>query len=99
MKKILIILILIFFFNTNLTVEAVNNSSYILLDCSSGRVLYEKNKDTRFLTASIAKIMTSIVAIEHGNLFDRYIVDAYVILCLQIGASLPPSLRKPEGGV
>ena len=31
--------------------------------------------------------------------FDRYIVDAYVILCLQIGASLPPSLRKPEGGV
>lgn len=75
MKKILIILILIFFFNTNLTVEAINDSSYILLDCNSGRVLYEKNKDTRFLTASIAKIMTSVVAIEHGNLFDRYIVD------------------------
>ena len=75
MKKILIVLILIILFNINIKVNAVTDSSYILLDAVSGRVLYEKNKDKRFLTASIAKIMTTIVAIEYGDLFDRYIVD------------------------
>ena len=45
------------------------------MDAVSGRVLYEKNKDERFLTASIAKIMTCIVAIENGNLFEKYKVD------------------------
>ena len=29
----------------------------------------------------------------------RVFVDIHVILYLQIGTSLPPSLRKPEGGV
>jgi D-alanyl-D-alanine carboxypeptidase len=45
------------------------------MDAESGRVLYEKNKDDRFLTASIAKIMTCIVAIENGNLFEKCKVD------------------------
>ena len=56
-------------------VTATNNSSYVLMDAESGRVFYEKNKDNRYLTASIAKIMTCIVAIEYGSLFTRYKVD------------------------
>ncbi len=75
MKKILLmILIFVIFIPVN-KIEANSNSSYILLDADSGRILYEKNKDERFLTASIAKIMTCMVAIENGNLFDTYNVD------------------------
>ena len=75
MKKILLmILIFVIFIPVN-KIEANSSSSYILLDADSGRILYEKNKDERFLTASIAKIMTCMVAIENGNLFDTYNVD------------------------
>ena len=76
MRKLLVIfMFLMFLFSDVKTIEATTDSSYILMDEESGRVLFEKNKDQRFLTASIAKIMTCMVAIENGNLFDKYIVD------------------------
>ena len=76
MRKTITILIFIMILSFNITrVTAVDNSSYILLDADSGRILYEKSKDKRFLTASIAKIMTCIVAIEYGNIFDYCTVD------------------------
>lgn len=77
MKKIIAISILIFnIVSLNLVSEdSVDNSSYILMDAESGRIYYEKNKDQRYLTASIAKIMTCLVAIENGSLFTTYKVD------------------------
>ena len=42
----------------------------ILVDADSGRVLYEQNADARMLIASTTKIMTALVAIREGNLFD-----------------------------
>lgn len=42
-----------------------------LIDVTSGRVLYSKNGDERLRIASLTKIMTAIVAIEHGKLDDR----------------------------
>ena len=47
----------------------------ILMDKDSGRILYQKNINVRFLTASISKILTCIVAIENGNLEEYYEVD------------------------
>lgn len=41
-----------------------------LIDVESGRILYAKNGDEQMLVASLTKIMTAIVAIEHGNLAD-----------------------------
>ena len=75
MKKIFIILILVMFFLKIKVVSAVTDSSYIVMDFDSGRVLYEENMHDRFLTASIAKIMTAMVAIEEGSLFDYYPVS------------------------
>ena len=75
MKKILLLFLLYLCFSNLKIVTATNDSSYILMDAVSGRVLYENNKDQRFLTASIAKIMTCIVAIEYGSLFTKYPVD------------------------
>lgn len=75
MKKIIIFVILVFLSFGIKEVEAESKSSYILMDFDSGRVLYEENMHDRFLTASIAKIMTAMVAIEEGNLFDYYPVS------------------------
>lgn len=72
MKRIIIavfIFLCLLSINT-IRVDSLFESSYVLIDRDSNRVLYEKNKDKRFLTASICKIMTAIVAIENGNLFD-----------------------------
>ena len=43
------------------------------MDVDSGRILYSKNKDDKRLIASITKIMTALVALEEGNLSDKYI--------------------------
>lgn len=75
MKKIIILVILCLLFLKVKEVDAESNSSYILMDFDSGRVLYEENMHERFLTASIAKIMTAMVAIEEGNLFEYYPVS------------------------
>jgi D-alanyl-D-alanine carboxypeptidase (penicillin-binding protein 5/6) len=41
-----------------------------LIDVTSGRLLYSHNGDTPMRIASLTKIMTAIVAIEHGDLND-----------------------------
>lgn len=41
-----------------------------LIDVASGRLLYEENGDKRMKIASLTKIMTAIVAIEHGKLSE-----------------------------
>jgi hypothetical protein len=43
----------------------------VILDGDSGGVLYGKNAHTRTAPASLTKIMTAVVAIEHGRLLDR----------------------------
>lgn len=55
------------------TVDArpmVSAEQAVLIDQASGTVLYEKNADNPQLIASITKIMTAIIAIEHGDLTD-----------------------------
>ena len=42
----------------------------ILLDASSGRVLYEKNAEQRHLIASTTKIMTALVVLEQAENLD-----------------------------
>ncbi|KAB8138377.1 D-alanyl-D-alanine carboxypeptidase [Gracilibacillus oryzae] len=72
MRYLLIISILLFAFVFPVPkVEAsvhVSAESAVLIDQSTGRVLYEKNANERSLIASITKIMTAIVAIESGKL-------------------------------
>lgn len=42
-----------------------------VIDVQSGRILYSSNGDEETRIASLTKIMTAIVAIEHGNLEDK----------------------------
>ena len=47
------------------TAPSVNAESAILMDLSSGAILYEKNAHQPQYPASITKIMTTLLAIEH----------------------------------
>ena len=61
-------------------------SSTILMDTDNNRVLYENNVNEQFLTASIAKVLTCIVAIEYGDLNKICYVNEETIN--QIGSSI-----------
>lgn len=58
--------------------QAVSTSaaSAVLIEQSSGRVLYQQNVDEERLIASITKIMTAVVALEHADMADTYTVTA-----------------------
>lgn len=85
MRKLLIFFLTVFIFygsrgiklqaETEEVAISMSASAAILMDKDSGRILYQKNINVRFLTASISKILTAIVAIESGDLNEYYQVD------------------------
>lgn len=48
----------------------ITTESAIVMEASTGTVLYEKNGDMQSYPASITKVMTALLAIENGNLDD-----------------------------
>ena len=69
MKKIFVILFLPLFLVFATSATFVNNdSSYIVMEKSSGRILEGSNINKQLLVASTAKILTAITAIENYNL-------------------------------
>lgn len=79
MKKVLISVILVLLAAFNTTVYAasppqVTGDGAILMDANSGKILYEKNKDTQFFPASTTKIMTALLVLENCNLDDKVII-------------------------
>ena len=59
----------ILFFPT--PVSAISAKSAVVLDGQTGRILYDKNADTRGLIASTTKIMTALIVSEQCNVLDR----------------------------
>ena len=51
--------------------------SAIVVDSMTGKVLYTKDCHTKRPPASTTKIMTAILALEHGNLDDKVCASAY----------------------
>lgn len=51
----------------------------ILLDQTSGRVLYGKNENSELKIASLTKIMTAIVAIEQGDLEEQVTIQSSAV--------------------
>ena len=52
-------------------VQAISAKNAIVVDANTGRVLYEKNADSRCLIASTTKIMTALLICEQCNVLDR----------------------------
>ncbi len=57
------------------SVPAVSAQAAIMIDGSTGQVLYEKNSRQHMYPASTTKILTAIIAIERGHLDDTVIVS------------------------
>jgi len=51
----------------------------ILIDYDTGQILYQKNINKKLFPASTTKMMTAILALEHGNLSDYVIIDQEVV--------------------
>lgn len=71
MKKIIIMLVVFFI---PLNVFSISASSAIVMDTDNKRILSGYNYNDKRLIASITKIMTAIVAIEHGDLDEEVLV-------------------------
>ncbi len=56
-----------------------SSSSAVVMEASTGRVLFESNADERLPMASTTKIMTALVAIENGDLDEVVEVDPRAI--------------------
>ncbi|MEN6461388.1 MAG: D-alanyl-D-alanine carboxypeptidase family protein [Syntrophomonas sp.] len=104
-RHLLCFLLIIFFFANLVPVYALNGDSpyvtgaypqtlgkaALLMDASSGRVLYEKNAHQRLSPASVTKIMTALLVVEKGNLGREITVS-------QTAADTPESSIWLEAG-
>jgi D-alanyl-D-alanine carboxypeptidase (penicillin-binding protein 5/6) len=71
MKKIILFLILLIPFNVFALDLAKNAKSTILMESSTGEIIYERNSDEKLAPASMTKMMSLILimeAIENGNI-------------------------------
>lgn len=69
MKKILSLIICTVLFTTNISISladelSISSTSAILMDVSSGQVIYEKNSHEKLPPASVTKVMTMLLIME-----------------------------------
>ena len=78
MKKILLILILFFISSKVYALDLAKNAkSTILMESSTGEIIYERNSDERLAPASMTKMMSLILimeAIENGSIKSDQII-------------------------
>jgi D-alanyl-D-alanine carboxypeptidase len=59
----------------------------MLMEASTGTVLYSKNADTKYYPASITKVMTTLVALENSKLTDTLTFQADTLNAIEQGSS------------
>ncbi|MDE7260939.1 MAG: D-alanyl-D-alanine carboxypeptidase [Oscillospiraceae bacterium] len=75
-QRILCALLLASVLTCQANAVSTSAASAVLIEQSSGRVLYQQNPDEERLIASVTKIMTALAALEHGDKRQRYTVTA-----------------------
>ena len=92
--SILLTIILLFLpilsFSDNSQSPQITAGSAILIDSSSGKVLYEKNANQKMYPASTTKILTAILALESCKLSDKISVSYDAIKTIPSGYSIAP---------
>ena len=61
--------------------------SAILMDATTGKILYEKNSRTKQYPASITKLMTILQALEHGSLEDEITFSHDAVFSIEPGSA------------
>ena len=99
-NKLLIVFLLIIIFMQSYAFAdeiALKAKSAILVELSTGRIIYEKNSKEQKYPASITKIMTAILVLENCNLEDiatvsetalSNIPNGYVTCDLRVGEEI-----------
>lgn len=99
-KKFILLLILLIIGTQTISFAdevSIKSKAAILVEVSTGRILYEKNSTQKMWPASTTKIMTAILTIEKCNLDDIVIVSesaisnipsGYVTCDLQVGEEI-----------
>lgn len=97
-KKIfsLFVLLLMFFSNLGFAIEpTVASSAAILVESSTGKILYEKNAYEKMYPASTTKVMTAILILENCDLNEMATVSHNAIYSLPSGY-VNANLQKGE---
>lgn len=66
---------------------ALQGTAACLMDADTGQVLYEKNMTTQLPPASITKIMTTLLGVEHGNWSDTLTMSYDAVFSVPRSAS------------
>ncbi len=84
MKKITIVFLIITFFTAVplkiYAVPEVSATASILMECSTGQIIFEKNAHEKRSMASTTKIMSALLCLESGELDERFVVDSNAIM-------------------
>lgn len=75
LKILAIMLIFLFCLQSAAYAVSVNAESAILVEVSTGRIIYEKNSTKQMFPASTTKMMTAILVIENCNLQDTVTIS------------------------
>ena len=59
--------------------QAISARSAVVVDCTTGRILYSRNCDEKSLIASTTKIMTALVVCEQCNVLDRVMIPSEAV--------------------
>lgn len=94
MKKRIFLIFLFIFLLYSSCVSAVSNveinsPSGILVEESTGKILYEKNAHEKMYPASTTKILTALLVLENGNLEDTVTVSEEAVNSLSDGYVTP----------
>ncbi len=71
----------------NQSSPAIVAETAILMDAASGEILYEKNADQKMYPASITKLMTILLALEHGKLTDKITFSHDAVYSIESGSA------------
>lgn len=67
--------------------DPVSAKAAVLMDADTGAILYAKNMEEELPPASITKIMTTLLALENGNLDDVVTFSEYAVYSIEYGSS------------
>ena len=75
-------------------IPVVSAQGAVLYDVTHDKILFEKNADTKFFPASITKLMTALLVLEHSNLNETVTFSKSAVTNLESGAV---TLKLVEG--
>jgi len=71
----------------NTALPTVQAASAILIDATTGKVLFEKNSQEKQYPASITKLMTVLLALEKGKMSDTLTFSHEAVFGIEFGSS------------